>query len=374
VTILLAFIFSSSRDNGWIWAAIGACAGVYLFYHGFRMLGRKRLIMNTPASKVRSASMGLVEVSGLAVGPYTMNAPITGEPCYYYRTMAWQLKQSGKNKQWEKVADESLHVPFYLDDNTGRVLVDPQGAEMDIHRDFHDEFSGSFFSSSPDVPANVASFLARHGASSDKKTRVDEYCIKPKNFLFILGTLAENPGLPVSPTPVRSLTSGQHTVALHIPGTIAGVSLSTGVTSTRSELFTAFKGDMAPEEIIRLSPDTKPANSSDMTQQGKIAAAIMKAGITNPAAWAAAGVEYPGVTVNRAGSSSATATAPAEEFDMNPKTVLMKGAHDPAFFISWQSQRDVVKALGWKSTLMIWGGPAVTLLCVYILAAQFGWL
>jgi hypothetical protein len=374
VTILLAFILSSSRHDGRVWAAIGACVGAYLFYRGFRMLARKRLIMNTPASKIRSASMGLVEVSGLAVGPYTMNAPITGESCFYYRTIAWQLKQSGKNTAWEKVADESLHVPFYLDDNTGRVLVDPQGAEMDLHRDFHDEFSGLFFSSSLDVPGNVAGFLARHGASLDKKTRIDEYCIKPKNFLFILGTLAENPGLPVTPTPVRSLTSGQHTVAFHIPGTVAGVSLSTGVTSTSEELFTAFKGDMAPEEIIRLSPDTKPANSSAMTQQGKIAAAMMRAGITNPAAWAAAGVQYPGVTVNPAGTSSATATAPAEEFDMNPKTVLMKGTHDPAFFVSWQSQRDVLRALGWKSTLMIWGGPALTLLCVYFLAAQFGWL
>ena len=73
-------------------------------------------------------------------------------------------------------------------------------------------------------------------------------------------------------------------------------------------------------------------------------------------------------------ASMTTATAAAEEFDMNPKTVLMKGTHDPAFFISWQSQRDVVKALGWNSTLMIWGGPALTLLCVYLLAAQFGWL
>ncbi len=372
--VSLATISSSSHNNGWVWAAIGACVGVYLFYRGFRMLARKRLLINTPASKIRSASMGLIEVSGLAVGPYTMNAPITGEACYYYRTMAWQLKQSGKNKEWEKVADESLHVPFYLDDNTGRVLVDPQCAEMDIHRDFHDEFSGSLFSSSLDVPANVASFLARHGASPDKKTKVEEYCIKPKNFLFILGTLAENPGVSVTATPVRSLTSGQHTTALHIPGTLGGVSLSTGVTSSRSEMFSAFKSDMAPEEIIRLSSDTQLPHSSDMTQQGKIAAAMMKAGITDPAAWEVAGVQYPGVSVHTTDKGSTTATAPADEFDLNPKTLLMKGTHDLAFFISWQSQRDVVKALGWKSTLMIWGGPALTLLCVYILAAQFGWL
>jgi hypothetical protein len=52
----------------------------------------------------------------------------------------------------------------------------------------------------------------------------------------------------------------------------------------------------------------------------------------------------------------------------------MKGEHSPAFFISWRSQRDVVRSLGWKSALMIWGGPTLTLVCVYILAAEFGWL
>src|SRR5581483_8904598 len=76
------------------------------------------------------ASMGLVEVSGLAVGPHTMPAPITGHPCFYYRTTAWQLKQSGNRKEWEKVANESLHLPFFIDDNTGKVLVDPDGAGM----------------------------------------------------------------------------------------------------------------------------------------------------------------------------------------------------------------------------------------------------
>jgi len=39
--------------------------------------------------------------------------------------------------------------------------------------------------------------------------------------------------------------------------------------------------------------------------------------------------------------------------------------------MSWRSQRDVVQALSWKSTLMIWGGPALTLLCVYVLLEYF---
>jgi hypothetical protein len=59
---------------------------------------------------------------------------------------------------------------------------------------------------------------------------------------------------------------------------------------------------------------------------------------------------------------------------MNPKVVLLKGTNNPAFFISWRSQREVVQSLAWQSALMIWGGPALTLLCLYYLAARYGWL
>src|ERR1700690_1313191 len=142
-----------SRDEGKIvvWAMIGAAAGVYLFFRGFRILQFKRLVLNTPLSKVRSASMGLVELSGMAIGPQTIPAGITGDPCYYYRATAWELRQSGNSRQWKQVASESLFVPFFVQDDTGRMLVNAQGADMDVHRNFKDEFGGSFFSST-DMP------------------------------------------------------------------------------------------------------------------------------------------------------------------------------------------------------------------------------
>jgi hypothetical protein len=34
--------------------------------------------------------------------------------------------------------------------------------------------------------------------------------------------------------------------------------------------------------------------------------------------------------------------------------------------ISWRSQQDVARSLGWKCTLMIWGGPVVALLSLYV--------
>jgi len=356
--LLSIFVTRSAPPSFWFWPIAGTCAGLYLFYHGFSLLQRKRLIMNTPSSKIRSAAVGLVEVSGLAAGPYTLTAPITGKDCYYYRTMVWQWKQHGKSSSWVKEADESVHVPFFLEDNTGRVLVNPQGAEMDIHRDFQDEFGSSVFSSSLEIPSNITNFLLMHGVSTDKRTKVEEYCIKPKNALFVLGTLASNPGIEVSPVPIRTLHPVEHEVSFTM-----GSSRSFSQTIS----FGKFKGDAGLAETAPPRPVVL-----DAAQQAKVASALTKAGITNPAAWAAAGISRPAPVASSGGAAAATAPA-VEPADARPATVLMKGAHDPAFFISWRSQRDVVQSLGWKSSLMIWSGPPLTLLSVYILGLALGW-
>ena len=175
-------------------AAVGCAGGLYLFVRGFRLLARKRLLLNSPTSKIRSASLGLVEVSGLATGPYTIPAPITGKPCYLYRTTAWRQRDT-ENHEWKKIAEETLHVPFFLDDSTGKLLVDPAGADLDLHRDFCEKYDQTWTSQ---VPERATSFLARHGiAPEGDHFRIEEWTIQPQNPLFIVGTLAENPGIEV---------------------------------------------------------------------------------------------------------------------------------------------------------------------------------
>jgi hypothetical protein len=343
-------------------AFVGAGLGMYLFYQGFRLLARRRLILNTPTSKIRSASMGIVELTGLAVGPYTLTAPFTGMPCYYHRSIAWEWRSSGRSNEWQKVLDESSHVSFFIDDNTGRMLVDPQGAEMDLHRDFHQEYSESVFSSGPEMPPNVTRFLALHGVSANKKIKVEEYCIKPKNALFVLGTLAENQDAGITSAPVRNESQLSHTISIG----------QTTIKMVVDEFLDPGKLTAGTQEVVFLSPEAKPSGTGELSQQSKIAAAMMKAGITNPAAWAAAGVQYPGAAA--AVSAAVAPVTSLEEFDLHPKTVLRKGEHGEVFMISWRSQRDVLQSLGWKSALMIWGGPALTLISLYIIAVQFGWL
>ena len=344
--------------------AAGMTFGLYWFYQGFRLLQRKRLIQNTPASRIRSACMGLVEVSGLATGPYVLTSPFKQAESYYYRSTAWQLKQQGKNTQWVKVAEETLHVPFYLDDSTAKVLIDPRGAEMDLHCDLSEQYHRSVLFTGPEMPGSVAEFLIRHGVNPDQRIKVEEYCIKPKNFLFVLGTLSQNPGLDAGIRPAWAEAPGRNQ-KLAPPAPTAPVPPAP---------------DEARPQIIHLSNAETGVAATEMTQQQKIAAALVRAGVSNPAAWSAAGMTSratgaaPAKTAPVAERDLEPETAAAKDFDLHPPVVLMQGTHQPAFFISWKSQRDVVRSLGWKSSLMIWGGPALTLISVYFLLVYFDWL
>jgi len=334
----------------------------------------------------------MVELSGLAVGPYTMIAPITERPCYYYRSVAWEWKRQGRSSQWVKVAAECMHVPFFLDDNTGKVMVDPRGADLDLHRDFHEEFCDSLFTMKEEAPGNVRRFLSRHGVSTSNKIKVEEFCIKPKNALFLLGTLDENPGQEVTPQPIQddeaiSLTSGSG-FSFSLNGTgIAQTALSfaaAGVNGFRGTSFSESESP-SPAQIIHLSPTAAPTKAADMSQQQKVAAALLKAGISSPAAWAAASVTPAALAVNsnpvgpsdggiRSGASNSfQPISPPDAFDPHPPVVMMKGKNNPTFLISWRSQRDLARSLGWKCTLMIWGGPAICLLCLYGLQALTHW-
>jgi hypothetical protein len=198
---------------------------------------------------------------------------------------------------------------------------------------------------------HVSEFLERHGVNATARIKLEEYCIKPENFLFVLGTLSQNPGLDVSLTPRWAVRTGQITASLNEDGS------------------------QPSQEIIRLSVAAAPVPTTEMTQQQRIAAALAKAGIFASTPWA-----KPNSSVEaRPATTAQTATAVEEKrvpmdttgFDLHPPVVLMQGTNEPSFFISWRSQREVVNSLNWKSSLLIWGGPALTLACVYFLVTHF---
>jgi hypothetical protein len=359
-----AFIFFYISINYLaVLSSFAIVGGLYFFFLGFQLLARKRLLASTPNSRIRSAALGLVEINGRATGPNTMPAPATGRPCFLYHTIAWQ-KPEGKS-DWKKVADETLHLPFFVDDTTGKMLIEPLGAELDLERDFQEEYATSLFFSSDDIPLRVRSFLARHTVSYDRSLRVAEYVIKPDDALFVAGTVTENPGVELRPRHSETL----HQNSASIPG-----------------------ADATAPQVISLYGGPAAANASEMTQQGKIAAALNRAGITKPEAWSAAGVPYQAMAIEPAsplavvdpGNPLALSTMTSDSqnsqngfidsstFDLSPPVVLMKGENDTTFVISFRSQKELVSSLAWKSAGMVWGGAVITLLGFYMLLLQFG--
>jgi hypothetical protein len=288
-----------------------------------------------------------------------------------------------------------MHVPFFLDDNTGKVMVDPRGAELDLHCDFHGEFCDSFFTIRKEVPDNVRVLLSRHGVNTTNKIKVEEFCIKPKNALFILGTLGDNPDLELCPQPIydeeyNTLTFGRSlwenwvapnlSARTHVDDEPPEEELSVGQRlfgglskHERSDGqlnpgFTAMHSSATENpELIRLSTNDGPTLGAKMTQQEKIVAALTKAGIRNPAAWATAGVDQSAAADDS--DRSSVGIASIDGFETHPPVVLTKGANNQTFLISWRSQRELAKILGWKCALMICGGPTLALLCLYGLLA-----
>lgn len=312
----------------------GAAAGLYLFTQGFRMLRYKRMILDTPFSKIRSASMGLVEVSGMPKGDHTLAAPVTGAPCFYYRVKVWQWRESENRGEWKQVLTESMYVPFYLDDGTGKVLINPQGAEMEVHRDFSDEISSVLFNQKGLLPENVRNFLAWRGVVPYEKVKVEEQVIKPDYPLFVFGTLGENNDA--------------------MPG-VAQRHEASGAANP----FTLQMGGIR----IRLGRDAEPdsgAPRGPIVLPDNVAENLRSKGVALPVAVM--------TETEAAENKTPAANAPKE------KVAICKGERGEPFTISSESQRDVVRELSWKSTLYIWGGPVLTLICVYFLMAYWGWI
>ena len=240
--------------------------------------------------------------------------------------------------------DETLHVPFFLEDSTGQLLIEPMGADLDVPISLREEYGGPTFYDSHTVLPAVSLFLARHGAVPTRRILIEEFCIEPQSELFVTGTITENPGIEVRPL-FRKKDEPK-------PAAMKGI-------------------QAIPEapEIIQLS-GSSPSTDGAMTQQSRIAAALNKAGIQNPNAWAVAGIPYPGRE-----SEHATAVLPEETgfvakdppqeqlpsgFNLKPALVLMKGPDDAPFVLGSRSSQARARTSAWKPVAMLCAGTALT--------------
>ncbi len=167
--------------------AVAAVGGVQFF----RLQRRRRLMEDMPTARIRSAAQGYVELIGQALPPdVPLRAPLTGSLCAWYRFRVERRKGEGGNSGWEVEQQGVSDAQFWLDDGSGRCIVDPEGAEVRA-RD-----KRTWVGAAPQfVPESPGAALW----SGDAEHRYTEELILPGDRLYALGQFASLDPLQASP-------------------------------------------------------------------------------------------------------------------------------------------------------------------------------
>ncbi len=200
--------------------------GGFVFVLGFFKMRKYRIIRDTPRSKIRSMAMGLVEVHGHVEADQLIKSPFSKTDCVYYKyeIKEYRKQSSSKGKsssyRWQTVSSGDKRVPFFASDETGRALVHPDRADIDVSfkRAYYQKSQGLFGSISafgklasalknfdPNDPmaldVDSLELEPMESRTGFRATRVGdrkylEYYIKDGDTLFVLGTAAHDSEAP----------------------------------------------------------------------------------------------------------------------------------------------------------------------------------
>ncbi len=110
------------------WQISFALVGLTSFWAWYANLKRYRTVADTPTSRIASAPQGYIELVGRGQQPPgdSLISPVNGLPCLWYR---YRVERKHGDR-WEHVESGVSHDTFGVNDGSGQVLVDPDGAEI----------------------------------------------------------------------------------------------------------------------------------------------------------------------------------------------------------------------------------------------------
>lgn len=177
-----------------------AFGGSWWAYH------RRRIIADTPTSKVRSMAVGHVELQGTATIPPAaqhQRGPFTDEPCVYWEYQVEEKRtrktKNGTETYWATVASGRSKDPIALQDDTGVAVIDHGGSDLPTTVDTR---YGSGWGKDP--PQKVMDFLAKAHISHEgifglnKTMRYTERRLMEGTPIFVLGNAARREGSTAS--------------------------------------------------------------------------------------------------------------------------------------------------------------------------------
>lgn len=119
---------------------IGFILGLYWFFKGFGIFREYKVIADTPLVPIRSVAMGRVQIHGRAIGEKTLRSPVSNQTCFLYKVTIDRFLAGRQGQgRWSPYLTDEASVNFYLEDQTGKVLVDPEGADMDVEEAYQCE-------------------------------------------------------------------------------------------------------------------------------------------------------------------------------------------------------------------------------------------
>ena len=127
-----SWIAQTDPAHFWIVATVGLAVGASLLVVGYFRFKRLQLIANTPTSRIRSAAQGYLELAGTArgLGGAPIVAPLTLTPCTWFAYRVKERHGGDGERTWRVVDSGRSDGLFALDDDTGRCVIDPDGASV----------------------------------------------------------------------------------------------------------------------------------------------------------------------------------------------------------------------------------------------------
>ncbi|MBI5158512.1 hypothetical protein HY992_00140 [Candidatus Micrarchaeota archaeon] len=167
--------------------------GLRMFLHGIKRHKEKQHILNTPTSKVQSAAIGFGEVSGKAEPIEIMESVMEKKPAITHKWILERWEKRGKHSTWVKIAENDVRKQFFVNDGTGRLLVDAYGANIEIPKD--KGWVGSYSS----APPNLKQFFDSNKISTkgwifEHKMQFQEWFLSPGDNIYAIGTIQDRPG------------------------------------------------------------------------------------------------------------------------------------------------------------------------------------
>ncbi len=148
-------------------------------------------IHRTPTTWISALpAEGQVEVIA-AVSDKTILSPINNTPCAAYKVEVQQLKKSNKGSHWSTVKEIRSETPIELNDGTASIQVYPAGADLIVSLDSQsDELTEAQLAAIQSLGIELKGFFG-----SEKHFKVNEYVIRPKEEIYVLGQIRQANGV-----------------------------------------------------------------------------------------------------------------------------------------------------------------------------------